>query len=83
MCADRLGNRDDGVSRPVLVTLGRSAKQVLHDASGLKGCEKWGGWMFIRPDRTRDERKARNKLVIELTKRKKENPDYSEIRMKS
>lgn len=73
----RVGKRDDGVSRPVLVTLGNSAtaKQVLHQASGLKGCEKWGGRIYIGPDRTREERKTRKELVIELKKRKKENPN--------
>lgn len=74
--AARLGKRDESVSRPVMVTLGSSAtaKQVLYRASGLKGCEKWGGRIFIGPDRTRDERKARNQLVIDLKKRRKENP---------
>ena len=76
----RLGNMvktgDARNARPVKLSFTNSATAggVVRKAKDLKGSEKFGG-VFIRPDRSPEQRVAQRKLVSELKSKLKDEPN--------
>lgn len=73
--AVRLGPCDTEKSRPVQVTVNSSicTNQILRKRAALKDSDKHNR-VFISPDRTLKEREERRKLVVELKKRRGDEP---------
>ena len=75
--AVRLGLRKDSkTSRPTKVTLSNSVsvQQILQKAKSLRGSEKYKT-VFISPDRCPQERALQKTLILELKKKRQEEPN--------
>ncbi len=74
MSCERIGVPAQGKSRPLRVNLGSDSVvfELLSKSKNLKDTDLF--MVFIQPDRNREERDERRKLVQELKQKRKNNP---------
>ncbi len=72
---ERIGVPAQGKSRPLRVNLGSESvvSELLSKSKSLKDTSLF--MVFVEPDRNREERDERRKLVQELKQKRKDNPD--------
>ena len=73
--ANRIGKKEDSVTRPIRVTVSSPSvvSQILKNASRLKDSDRYQE-VFLGPDRSKSERLERRKLVEDLKKKRDAEP---------
>ena len=72
----KCGSSGSGKLRPVKVSLSSSTivQQIIRKARNLRSSEKYKQ-VYLTPDRTIEERVTQKKLVLDLKKKKTDEPD--------